>query len=318
MGMGRGKSREERDGLFFFFYARRIDRRGNLRYNGDVMNVARAKVFAKLNLSLDLVGREGEYHLLDSLVCSVNLFDTVTARRRKDGEFTVTMKGMGSEAIPPEKNNAYRAAVAFQREFSTTGADIVIHKNIPMNAGLGGSSADAAGVINALSDLYGINDLAARKRLADSLGSDTGYLLTGGFARLRGRGERIEPLGKFGRLYFLLLCPETGVSTAECYREYDRMGLNEAKNTEAAVHALVAGAAALGVNLKNALYKAAASLNPDVREALAAAWSFSPLGACMTGSGSGVFALMESEEMCAYALSRYRGGCKAYSIHSVE
>ena len=81
------------------------------------------------------------------------------------------MHGLGSDRIPPERNNAVKAGEAFVAAFGTRGADIRICKDIPMGAGLGGSSADAAGVLNALAKLYGVQDRQALKALADTLGS---------------------------------------------------------------------------------------------------------------------------------------------------
>ena len=188
------------------------------------MNTARVTAYAKLNLTLDITGREAGYHLLDSLVCSIDLSDLIVVRRRRDRLVNVYMHGMGSEEIPPEQNNAFRAAEAFVKEFSTPGADITVYKNIPIGAGLGGSSADAAGAINALAKLYGVADRAALRALAAEYGSDTAYMLDGRFARIRGRGEKIERLEGCPRLYFLLICPESGVSAGQCYAEWDEMG----------------------------------------------------------------------------------------------
>ena len=153
---------------------------------------AKVKSYAKINLSLNIAGTAGGYHLIDSAVCSIDIYDTVCAKPRRDALVNVYMHGRGSESIPPEKNNAVKAGEAFVSAFGTRGADIEIFKDIPVGAGLGGSSADAAGVLNALAKLYKIDAPAELKALADGLGSDTGYMLRGGFARISGRGERVD------------------------------------------------------------------------------------------------------------------------------
>ena len=158
------------------------------------MNTVKIKAYAKVNLTLELDGVENGYHLLDSLVASVDIFDLIVLKKRKGRLSAVTMHGMGSESIPPENNNALKAAEAFSEAFGTDGADVAIYKNIPIGAGMGGSSADAAGVLNGMAQLYGVTDREKLKSLADSLGSDTGYMLTGGFARMQGRGEKVTPL----------------------------------------------------------------------------------------------------------------------------
>ena len=93
------------------------------------MFAAKVKSFAKLNLSLNIAGASGGYHLLDSVVTSIDIYDTVCAKPRDDRLINVYMHGMRGEEIPPEQNNAFRAAEAFVKEFSTPGADITVYKN---------------------------------------------------------------------------------------------------------------------------------------------------------------------------------------------
>ncbi len=280
------------------------------------MNVVRVNAYAKLNLTLDVTGRENGYHMLDSLVTTVDVYDRIVLRARKDSLVRVEMRG--GTFIPPEENNALRAGEAFVASFGVRGADITVYKNIPVGAGMGGSSADAAGVIAGMAKLYGIADMAAIKGLADTLGSDTGYLVTGGGARLRGRGERVEPLS-LPAMNFLVLCPRTGVSSAECFRAFDTLGLKGGSRTEEAARLILAGELEWAAKLfGNDLYAAARTLSPAVEEALLEAKSFSPLGAGMTGSGSAAFALFETAELCAWAASRYRGNCRALCVRSVE
>lgn len=277
----------------------------------------RVKAYAKLNLTLAITGVKDGYHTLDSLVCPVDMFDLIVLNKRKDGLVSIEMHGRGTESLPFEDNNAVKAAQAYIDEFKTGGADITIYKNIPLGAGLGGSSADISGVITGMSRLYGKGSEKELKALADSLGSDTGYMLTGGFARLTGRGEKVEKLDIKQRLHFLLLVPQSGVSTAECYRLYDEINA-VTPSSESALNALYSGdITGLGVNLNNALYEPATRLNPDVIRAYEELESFSPLGVNMTGSGSGVFALFESAELCAWAKSRYRGKFECIQLKSI-
>lgn len=282
------------------------------------MNTVRLSAHAKLNLTLDLVGRADGYHRIDSLVTTVNLCDRIVARKRRDDLITVCMHGMGSETIPPETNNAQRAAERFSEQFKTGGAEIAIYKNIPIGAGLGGSSADAAGVLRALAKLYGIEEDKKLKELADGIGSDTGYLLTGGFARLRGRGEQVQPLGAPPKLNFLLLFPEAGVSTAECYRKSDEF-LPASPHTERALSHFGAGDPESAVKLfSNGLYPAAKAILPEIGKAAEELAAFSPLAVNMTGSGSGVYAVFETMELCAWAKSRYRGKFRAYLLKTAQ
>lgn len=260
--------------------------------------------------------------MLDSLVASVGLFDEIKAKKRKGGRSSIVMHGMGSEEIAPENNNALKAAEAFSKRFGVDGAEITVFKNIPIGAGLGGSSADIAGVLRAMQKLYGVTDGEAVKTLGGELGSDVPYMLEGGFARMSGRGEQIEPIrGVKDKLWLLLLCPSCGVSAGAAYRKYDELGAADYSlgNTRRAINALIAGdKETLGGTLKNDLYPAAAALEGAVEKTLLEAESFSPLGACMTGSGSCVFALFETKELCDWAKSRYKGKAKAYVVSTVE
>lgn len=277
----------------------------------------RIKAYAKLNLTLSVTGSSGGYHMLDSLVCSVDLFDLIVLKKRKDDKVTIEMHGQDTELLPYEQNNAVKAAESYIKAFGTRGADIKIYKNIPLGAGMGGSSADAAGVLRGMTKLYGAGSEKQLKELADSLGSDTGYMLTGGYARLTGRGEKVEYIDSKLRLNFLMLKPRGGVSTAECYRLYDAMP-KPVKSSQNAIQAVISGdRTALGECLNNALYAPAATLNPDVKTAFDELKSFSPLGVCMTGSGSAVFALFENAEFCRWAQSRYKGKFKTIILKTV-
>lgn len=255
--------------------------------------------------------------MLDSLVCSIDVYDLVKLASRKDKRINVKMRGRGSESILPSENNAYKAAERYRDAFQTCGADIEIYKNIPLGAGLGGSSADAAGVLRGMCELYSAGSESEIKDIADSLGSDTGYMLTGGFARLTGRGDKVEPLSSEMQLYGLMLKPSGGVSTAECYARYDKMPAKS--NKSGARAALESGdGAALGANLFNELYPSATLINPDVARAYRELKDFAPLGVNMTGSGSGVYALFESLELAQYARSRYRGAFECITFKSVQ
>lgn len=285
------------------------------------MKTVKIKSYAKINLTLEINGVEQGYHLLDSLVASVDMYDLLVLKKKKGALSSVTMHGMGSEIIPPEKNNALKTAEAFSRRFGTDGAEITVYKNIPIGAGLGGSSADICGVINGMALLYGIKDEVGLKELADELGSDTGYMLKGGFARLQGRGEKVTPIETETKLHFLLLCPLSSVSAGECYRRYDELPktLQERpRYTEECIRALRRkDKNGLGRALMNDLYIPAQSLNDDVKKAYEDALSFAPLGVVMTGSGSGVLAFFENREFCEWAKSRYKGKARAFVVETV-
>lgn len=278
----------------------------------------RIKSYAKLNLTLFITGVSGGYHQLESLVCSVDIYDLLIMKRRKDDRVNVYMHGLPlGEQIEMEQNNAYKAANLYIDKFKSKGVDVEIFKNIPIGAGLGGSSADAAGVLRGMTKLYGLGSYAELEELAAKTGSDTAYMLTGGNAVLSGRGEICKPLETNTKLHFLLLLPKSGVSSRDCFLKYDEIGVSRSVDLRASEALLRGDKRLLGESLYNALYKPASQINGDVQTAYEELKGFSPLGVSMTGSGSGVFALFENEEYCRWAKSRYRGKFECLTVKSV-
>lgn len=288
------------------FCIRIIEKRAPICYNFS-MNYVRLKSYAKINLTLDITGADGGFHNIDSLVASVDIYDLIAVKKRKDKLVSVTMHGRGSEAIAFEDNNAVKAAELFIKTFSVGGVDITVWKNIPVGAGLGGSSADVAGVIKAMCALYEV-PLAKGKEVADKVGSDCGYMLYGGFARLSGRGDRVKLLDSDLKLDIGLIIPKTGVSTAECYRLYDSAGGGCPHCTEEAEEAVKNNDFdRMCKSLNNHLMPAAMRLNGDIAGAIKTLMGFDPPAVNMTGSGSGVYALFENDQFAQYAKSRIRG-----------
>ncbi|MDE5943633.1 MAG: 4-(cytidine 5'-diphospho)-2-C-methyl-D-erythritol kinase [Clostridia bacterium] len=279
------------------------------------MGTVRCKSYAKINLTLKITGEENGFHNLDSVVASVDLYDLIVLKKRRDKLVSITMHGQGSESIPFESNNAVRAAENFVEEFDTCGADITVYKNIPMGLGLGGSSADAAGVLNGLCKLYKINDPIKIKLLADRAGSDTRYMLGGGYARLFGRGNVVKQIESNLRLDILLLAPSCQVSTAECYKRFNAPYEADGNGAEQAVES--GDKFALAKHICNDLTAPATTLCGEVQTAVDELKEFDPLAVNMTGSGSGVYAIFENAEFCAYAKSRYRGKFRAIQLKTI-
>lgn len=289
------------------------------------MKIVKLNAYAKVNLTLEITGVKEKYHTLDSLVASVDIFDKIVIKKRKDRLCSVVMHGQGSESIPPEQNNALKAAEFFCKRFQTNGADITIYKNIPIGAGLGGSSADIGGVLKGMAKLYEIDDENALCEIADCLGSDARYMLYGGFMRMQDRGTLLSPIDGINNFYLFLICPQSSVSAGGCYREYDKqmqeknLPYSTGEHTEKCIAELKEnGINGIGRYLTNDLFHAASVLNQDVAIAYEQAQEFCPLATVMSGSGSCVVALFETEELCRYAKSRYKGKFKTYVVKTVK
>lgn len=177
------------------------------------------KANAKINLTLDVVGkREDGYHLIDSVFQSVSLCDDVVIE--KSDTVSVTCD---DSTICDKSNIAYKAAQKFFEYAGISGgAEIVIKKNIPLAAGLGGGSADAAAVIVALDKLYETNlsqDILCEIGL--SVGADVPFCIMGGTARVGGIGEKMIKLPDMPDCAILLIKHGTKQSTAHMYKKID-------------------------------------------------------------------------------------------------
>lgn len=184
------------------------------------------KAPAKVNLYLKVLGRRGDgYHEIVSLMQMVGLYDFLFFRAdRSDIHLTVE-----DGALPVDRSNlVFRAAEALQRaafpaESRPKGASIRLTKQIPIAAGLGGGSSDAAATLIGLNRLWGLR--WSRDRLAGlgaTLGSDVPFFLYGPTAWASGRGEQIEPAISTGQGWMVLVNPGIAVSTAWVYQEFSR------------------------------------------------------------------------------------------------
>lgn len=269
------------------------------------MRTVRQKAYAKVNLFLDIVGIDGGYHMIDTVVTTISLYDEIILTRRNDDKIVLKTQGSLYSVSDSYDNNVYKAAKLFQETYATKGVDVTLHKNVPVSSGLGGSSADIAGTLIGMKKLFDIKD-ADLKPLADSLGSDSGYLTVGGYARLTSRGEKVESLPIKKKLYFVIACAKGGVNTSECYAAYDRQKKPDNVHiAEDLIEGLISGKLSEEMFF-NALYAPASEINPKVKELLEAIKALSPRGYAMSGSGSGVFGIFDTVELCEWAMAKLK------------
>ena len=180
----------------------------------------KVKVFAKLNLSLAVGARQGDFHPIDSVATSVDICDVVQVSPRSDAQITVNRLPQ----IAMEQNSAYKAAVAFQKAFFTPGVEIFIEKGIPFGAGLGGSSADAAAVVYCMCKLFGVDTRSKEiYELCSKLGSDVNFMLFGGLGRLQGKGDDVTLFALAKPLYFALTTFDCSMSSGQVYSAFDNL-----------------------------------------------------------------------------------------------
>lgn len=259
---------------------------------------AKLKIPAKINLTLDVKKTDGEYHQIRSLVCSVDIYDTIILKKRKDDLITLKEKGIksGSEVC---ENNAVKSAIKYVQTTGSFGADIILKKSIPVGAGLGGSSADASGTLILMEKLYKKNvDVVA---LANTLGSDTGYMVGGGLKVISGRGDVIDGVDAEFSAYLLFIIDDQPVSTKECYALFDKEP-EKAGCTDKAVEFLKAKDTEKFVSvIKNDLYAPALKLLPVLKEKILDLKKAGAKTALMTGSGSAVYGIFFNEKQRDFA-----------------
>lgn len=177
------------------------------------------RAFAKANVSLNITGKRGGMHELDSVMVSLDAFDTVTVSERPHDDIRVVF----TNADVGADNTAYKAARLVRDKIGCGGFDITVEKGIPIGAGLGGSSADGAAVLRALDLFYGLPKLGVdMQKTALEVGSDVPFMLTGGLARVKGLGDDAFFMENKLKLFAVgIMAGE--VSTAAAYKKFDEL-----------------------------------------------------------------------------------------------
>ena len=250
---------------------------------------------AKINLTLDIVGvREDGYHLLESIFQAVSVYDTITVKTKWGKRITLAADGCD---CPEEKNTAYKAAEAFFRYTGLKkGIKITIKKHIPQQAGMGGGSADAAGVLWALNLLFGTRlTIAQLCDIGLSVGADVPFCVLGGTAFVTGIGEGLHPLPPLPDCYIVVAQPAEGISTKEAYAAVDNAVITHRPDNAAAIAALKAGDLSAVCRQAVNVFEVATELAgvKDIRRRMEV---YSPLCTQMTGSGSCVFAIFDNRD----------------------
>lgn len=252
---------------------------------------------AKLNLFLHVVGqREDGYHLLQSVFTLIDWCDTLHFERRPDG--LITREDLSGHTPLPSDDLVVRAAKRLQAHTGCPlGAHIGLKKSIPIQAGLGGGSSDAASTLLALNRLWQLGlDQATLCSIGLSLGADVPFFLGGQPAWVEGIGEQLTPMTLPPQRY-LVLKPPSGVSTPEIF-QHPALNRNTKRATIAdfAAHGQLDQSEAILYG-RNDMQAIASRLCPDI--AFGLQWlNDKGLQARMTGSGSALFAPVDHDVSC--------------------
>ena len=272
----------------------------------------REKAYAKLNISLDVCGRRPDgYHEMVMPMQTVSLCDELTLRFEGEG---VRARSNLRYVPGDERNLAVRAAKRYLEAAGEAepGLLIELNKRIPVGAGMGGGSADAAAVLRALNRAYG-DPLSARELCAagEEVGSDVAFCLLGGTALASGRGEILQPLKALPPCAFVVCKPDFSISTPELFRKLDEAKLSCHPDTEGLLDALEKGDLdGLCRRMYNVFEDVPDRRMRTIRAAKGALLDCGALGALMTGTGSAVFGVFRdaaaAEKACETLKREYR------------
>jgi 4-diphosphocytidyl-2-C-methyl-D-erythritol kinase len=247
---------------------------------------------AKINWTLNIIGRRDDgYHLMDMILQEISLCDKLTIERA-DG---ISLKLDGHARVPDAEDNiVLKAAKRFAEAANVPfGAVITLKKVIPVCAGMGGGSADAAAVLRGLNELWGLHlPMDELCSFGLSLGADVPFCLRGSLMRAQGIGEILIPLHCARTFPIIVIQPCRGLSTRhvfEAFKEEEVPTCNRPDNNSA-VEALKSGnLARLSASMGNALEYTACTLRPAIRDAVRSLKEYGARAVQMTGSGSAVF-----------------------------
>lgn len=176
------------------------------------------KAPAKINLYLEIINKRADgYHNIESVMHTVSLFDILEFTKIKDNKIELVCDN--ADLFDTKKNLVYKAAEKVKEKYKINfGVKIKLTKNIPMGAGLGGGSSDAAATILALNKIWNINDdIKNLELLGATLGADVPFFMTGGTAKISGIGDIVEKINTKFKGTFILVKPNFGVSTPYAY-----------------------------------------------------------------------------------------------------
>jgi 4-diphosphocytidyl-2-C-methyl-D-erythritol kinase len=262
-----------------------------------------ARAHAKVNLDLRVLGTRADgFHELRTVFQTIALHDTLICTTQA-GPFAVECRTAG---VPLDDTNlVWRAASALWKALARDGelrdTVVSIEKTIPMQAGLGGGSADAAAALLALARLWGGAPVTLVREVASEIGADVSFFLAGGTALGLGRGEEIYPLVDLPPHWIVVVRPAFGVSTAEAYAWYDddrTAGVKEARELQILPVPWPTRAA----QMINDLEPPVVRRHPEISTLKASLREAGAVAAAMSGSGSAVFGLFRTRPSAARGL----------------
>ncbi|WP_089284160.1 4-(cytidine 5'-diphospho)-2-C-methyl-D-erythritol kinase [Anaerovirgula multivorans] len=263
------------------------------------MNSIQLKSRAKINLSLDVLGKRLDgYHEVKMIMQQIDLYDNITVVERRDRETIQILTEC--EFIPKNNGNiAYRAAELIRKQYNIScGLDIYIEKNIPVAAGLAGGSSNAAAVLTGLNQLWQLK--LAQKQLMElgvSIGADIPFCIMGSAAIAEGIGEKLTAVDGLKNVWMVLAKPAISVSTAEVYSRLDLSKIENRPDTLKLLKAIKErDLYTLSKNMANVLETVTERKHPIIKDLKKKMIEYQALGSMMSGSGPTVFGIFKKYE----------------------
>jgi 4-diphosphocytidyl-2-C-methyl-D-erythritol kinase len=272
------------------------------------MNEIRLKAHAKINISLDIVGKRGNgYHDVEMIMQTIGLYDDLTLRKQVEDKITIRTN---LTYLPTDQRNlVYQIIEYMKREFSiSSGVFVDLFKRIPVAAGLAGGSSNGAQAIIGMNQLFGLNlTTDTMLEIGQKFGSDIPYCIIQGTALATGLGETLTLLDPFPECSVVLLKPKFGVSTATVYKNYHINEEKEHPNTKELLSAIANNNLDyICSNLVNVLESVTCKLHPELKQIKQQLSEQGADGVLMSGSGPSVFGLFKDKQMATQAYDFFK------------
>lgn len=275
---------------------------------------------AKLNLSLDVLGKRTDgFHEVEMVMTTIDLTDRIELKLLDHDDIKISLE---SRYVPSdERNLAYQAAKALKDKYCVKlGAYIKIDKEIPVSAGLGGGSSDAAAVLRGLNRLWSLNlSLDELATVGATIGSDVPFCVYNKTALAQGRGEKLTFLPTPPLSWVVLAKPDIGVSTKDVFQALTLEGIKH-PNTGAVLQALDMQDLDLLTNSAgNSLEETTFSLYPEVEHIKKKMLALGSPMAMMSGSGPTIYSLFKKESFAKRIYNSLHGFCdEVYLVRTLN
>lgn len=257
---------------------------------------------AKINAFLQIVGKKDGYHLLESVLTTIDLFDLLVVEKTPEEETKIILEGEFGDKLDPNNNLFVTILDYFHKNFSIPkNLRITLTKNIPVSAGLGGGSSNAAYFMMALNGMFNLNlSNEQLQELSFKFGSDIAFFIaTKGSALIKGRGQIDKILPDFKKPKLLLVNPKKPLSTKDVFEKFDSAENKDEKDPW---------------QKNNDLQNTAIKLMPEIKIILDELKNNKAQIAKMSGSGPSCFAIFENDEKLNRCYEKFKKEFPQYFV----